>query len=89
MSDEDHFEDDISLIELEARLFPDGRSSLKDFGRLRATIEELCDQYGRERILPMIKELNSIKRTSARVDVETAVETLKQIFTSFRDGREK
>ncbi|BBZ45916.1 hypothetical protein [Mycobacterium parmense] len=87
MPDDDRPRNDISLVELEALLFPGGRYSLKDYGRLRATIVELSEQYGHERIMAMIKELNSIKRVPAKIAAEDAQEAFRRMFKALRDRR--
>lgn len=87
MSDDERAERDISLIELEARLFPGGQSSLKDYGRLRATIQELSDEYGHERIMAMIKELNAIKRVPMKIAAEDVQDAFKRFLEAIKDRR--
>jgi hypothetical protein len=87
-NDEGHIAD-LSLVELDARLFPEGRSSLKDYGRLRATIQELSDEYGHDRIMAMIKELNSFKRVTVKVAAEDVRDAFVRFFENVKDRRNK
>ncbi|MBV8347864.1 MAG: hypothetical protein JOZ49_10125 [Mycolicibacterium sp.] len=66
--------DDIDITELERLLFPDGKRpsemTAKDYDALSATLKSLTEQYGKDRISAMLRELTDISGRQMRLHWE-------------------
>ena len=66
--------DDIHITELERLLFPDGKRpsdmTAEDYDALSTTLKALTEQYGKDRISAMLRELTDISGHQMRLHWE-------------------